>query len=81
MNASPMIIFMKYIVKKSEIYNIKKKLETKILNFISTEIEWRPLNNIVITKSKLDNVNELLENLEDDEDVQKVFTNLKIENN
>ena len=51
------------------------------LNFISTEIEWRSLNNIVITKSKLDNVNELLENLEDDEDVQKVFTNLKIENN
>ena len=67
--------------EKSEIYNIKKKLETKILNFISTEIEWRPLNNIVITKSKLDNVNELLENLEDDEDVQRVFTNLKIENN
>ena len=67
--------------EKSEIYNIKKKLETKILNFISTEIEWRPLNNIVITKSKLDNVNELLENLEDDEDVKKVFTNLKIENN
>ena len=67
--------------EKSEIYNIKKKLETKILNFISTEIEWRPLNNIVITKSKLDNVNELLENLEDDEDVQRVFTNLKIGNN
>ena len=66
---------------KSEIYNIKKKLETRILNFISTEIEWRPLNNTVITKNKLDNVNELLENLEDDEDVQKVFTNLKIENN
>ena len=67
--------------EKSEIYNIKKKLETKILNFISTEIEWRPLNNTVITKNKLDNVNELLENLEDDEDVQRVFTNLKIENN
>ena len=67
--------------EKSEIYNIKKKLETRILNFISTEIEWRPLNNTVITKNKLDNVNELLENLEDDEDVQRVFTNLKIENN
>ncbi len=67
--------------EKNEIYNIKKKLETKILNFISTEIEWRSLNNIVITKSKLDNVNELLENLQDDEDVQRVFTNLKIENN
>ena len=67
--------------EKSEIYNIKKKLETKILNFISTEIEWRPLNNTVITKNKLDNVNELLENLEDDEDVQRVFNNLKIENN
>ena len=28
---------------KNEIYNVKKELEKKINNFISTEIEWIPL--------------------------------------
>ena len=27
----------------NEIYNVKKKLEKKLNNFISTEIEWIPL--------------------------------------
>ena len=34
----------------SEIYNVKKNLEKKILNFISTEIEWVPLNSVDVTK-------------------------------
>ena len=29
----------------SEIYNVKKELEKKISNFISTGIEWIPLNS------------------------------------
>ena len=32
--------------EKSEIYNVKKKIENRIQNFISTEIEWKPLNNV-----------------------------------
>ena len=32
----------------NEIYNVKKKLEEKISNFISTEIEWIPLNSVDI---------------------------------
>tara|TARA_Y100001949_G_scaffold115553_1_gene98222 strand:- start:220 stop:879 length:660 start_codon:yes stop_codon:yes gene_type:complete len=36
--------------QKSEIYNVKKKIETKIQNFISTEIEWRPLNMLKLVK-------------------------------
>ena len=36
-------IFMKFI-QKEEIYKVKKKLEKKIQNFFSTEIEWIPLN-------------------------------------
>ena len=35
--------------QKSEIYNVKKKIETKIQNFISTEIEWRPLNSVEVS--------------------------------
>ena len=36
----------------NEIYNVKKELEKKISNFISTEIEWIPLNSVKISKDK-----------------------------
>ena len=67
--------------EKNEVYNIKKKLESKIQNFIFTGIEWRPLNSVKVTQSKFETANELLENLENNDDVQKVYTNLKLENN
>ena len=65
----------------SKIYNVKKKLESIIQNFISTEIEWIPLNSIEVSKDKVETVIEFLETLEDDDDVQSVYTNLKFENN
>ena len=65
---------------KNEIYNVKKGLEKKILNFISTEIEWIPLNSIEISKDKQDSVIEFLENLEENDDVQNVFSNVKFKN-
>jgi transcriptional/translational regulatory protein YebC/TACO1 len=34
----------------NEIYNVKKKLETVVANFISTEIEWVTLNNANVDK-------------------------------
>ena len=34
--------------EKDEIYNIKKKIEKDVQNFISTDIEWIPINNIKI---------------------------------
>ena len=34
--------------KKNDIYKIKKKLELKVKNFISTEIEWIPFNLILL---------------------------------
>ena len=64
---------------KSEIYNVKKRLEDKIQNFISTEIEWIPVNNIKIKKDKLEEVSEFIERLEEDEDVQNVYTNFSFE--
>jgi len=67
--------------EKNEVYNIKKKLESKIQNFIFTGIEWRPLNSVKVALSKFETANELLENLENNDDVQKVYTNLKLENN
>ena len=62
---------------KSEIYNVKKKLEKNINNFLSTDIEWMPINNIEISKEEKDDAVKFLEILEDDDDVQNIYTNLK----
>ena len=65
----------------SDIYNVKKKLETVVTNFISTEIEWIALNNADVKKDKQESVIEFLETLEDDDDVQNVFSNANFGNN
>ena len=61
---------------KNEIYNIKRDLEKTIKNFISTDICWLPINSVEAKGEKLKMVSEFLEELEEDEDVQKVYTNL-----
>ena len=61
----------------NEIYNVKKKLEEKISNFISTEIEWIPLSSVEISKDRQDDIIQFLETLEDDDDVQNIYTNVK----
>ena len=65
----------------SDIYNVKKKLETTVSNFISTEIEWIALNSANVNKDKQETIIEFLESLEDDDDVQNVFSNANFENN
>ena len=67
--------------EKSEIYKIKKKLEDKIPNFISTEIEWVPLNSVEVDKNQVEATTDFLENLEEDDDVQNVYANIKFRNN
>ena len=65
----------------SEIYNVKKDLEKIISNFISTEIEWVPIISVIITNDKKNDVIEFLENLEEDDDVQSVFSNVNLRSN
>ena len=65
----------------SDIYNVKKKLETVVANFISTEIEWVALNNTIVEKDKQETVINFLESLEDDDDVQSVYSNINFKNN
>ena len=64
---------------KNEIYNVKKELEKKISNFISTEIEWVPLNSVKVTKDKNDDLINFFETLEDDDDVQNIYSNAELE--
>jgi YebC/PmpR family DNA-binding regulatory protein len=65
----------------NEIYNVKKKLEVTIANFISTEIEWLPINSVDVVKDREETAIEFLETLEDDDDVQNVFSNVNFGNN
>ena len=64
----------------NEIYNVKKKLEEKIENFISTEIEWIPLNSVKVSNDNKQSILDFLETLEEDDDVQRVYSNLEFEN-
>ena len=67
--------------KMSEIYNVKKNLEKIIVNFISTEIEWIPLNDVNIGKDGKDAIIEFFDILEDDDDVQNIYSNVNLGNN
>ena len=61
----------------TEVYNVKKELEKKVNNFISTKIEWIPLNKIEISKDKHQELIDFFETLEDDDDVQNIFSNVE----
>ena len=68
-------IFHEIHCPMNEIYNVKKELEKEIDNFISTEIEWIPLNNIQVSKEKNDELINFFELLEEDDDVQNIYSN------
>jgi len=63
---------------KDKIYNIKNLLEKNINNFLSTEIEWIPINNVEIYKEEKEDIIKFLESLREDDDVQNVFSNAVI---
>jgi len=64
----------------NEIYEVKKKLENEIPNFVSTELEWLPLNLVSLNGDNKGNMIKFLEALDDEDDVQNIFTNAKFEN-
>ena len=69
------------ITRKENFYKVKLEIEKKIQDFISSGIEWLPKNKISLNKEKIKSVLDFLERLEDDDDVQHVYANLKIDNN
>ena len=69
------------ITSKENFYKVKTGIEKKIQNFISSGIEWLPLNKILLDQEKTKSVLNFLDLLEEDDDVQKVYANIEIENN
>ena len=59
---------------------LKKKLENKISNFLSTKIEWIPINLVNLVGEDKENMIKFLEKLDDNDDTQNIFTNAKFEN-
>ena len=68
------------ITLKENFYKVKIEIEKKIKEFLSSGIEWLPLNKIVLDQEKTKLVISFLEILEDDDDVQHVYANLDINN-
>ena len=63
----------------NEIYEVKKKFEKVIISFLSTEIEWLPINTVSLKGEENQNMTKFLETLEDEDDVQNVYTNVNFE--
>ena len=61
-------------------FKVKKLLENEINYFISTRIEWIPIVFIEINKNEKDDIISFLEIIEDDDDVQNVYSNVKFIN-
>jgi YebC/PmpR family DNA-binding regulatory protein len=60
----------------SDFGNMQKILEDKGINPISAEVEWIPSTTVPLSDTQAEDVSKLIERLEQDEDVQKVFHNM-----
>jgi len=56
--------------------NLQKALEDKNMHPISAELEWIPTTTVPMTDEQAEDVSKLIERLEEDEDVNKVFHNM-----
>jgi YebC/PmpR family DNA-binding regulatory protein len=56
--------------------NMQKALEEKNITPISAEVEWIPSTTVPLNDEQAEDVSKLIEKLEQDDDVQKVFHNM-----
>lgn len=55
---------------------MQKALEDKSITPLSAEIEWIPQSTVPVTEEQAEDVSKLIEKIEQDEDVSKVFHNM-----
>ncbi|MEO6541440.1 MAG: YebC/PmpR family DNA-binding transcriptional regulator [Ferruginibacter sp.] len=61
----------------NEYGNMSKALEEKKIEVISAELSWIPANTMELSEEQSNDVLKLVDHLEQDDDVQKVYHNLK----
>ena len=71
--------FHEIITLKENFYKVKVEIEKKVQDFVSSGIEWLPINKILLDQEKTKSVLNFLEILEDDDDVQYVYANLEVD--
>jgi len=74
-------LYHEVITLKGNFYKVKIEIEKIIKEFYSSGIEWIPINKILLDQEKTQSVLNFLELIEDDDDVQNVYTNIEINNN
>ncbi len=63
--------------KFNEYGNMSKALEEKKIEIISAELTWIPANTMELSEDQANDVLKMVDHLEQDDDVQKVYHNLK----
>ena len=66
------------ITNKDDFYKIKNNIKNSIKNIVYSGIEWRANNFIDIPKEESKEFENMLEMLQEDDDIQKVFHNCKL---
>ena len=56
--------------------NLQKALEDKNIHPISAQLEWIPTTTVPVSDEQAEDISKLIERLEEDEDVNKVFHNM-----
>ena len=67
--------FHEIITKKEDFYKVKNELQKLKKNFLYSGIEWRAKNFVSLRKEESLELENMLELLQDDDDVQKIFHN------
>jgi len=69
--------FHEIFCSKEQFYKVKTVIEKKVDNFIHSGIEWHALNELDLKEDQYKSAVNLLETLEENDDVQNVYANLK----
>jgi YebC/PmpR family DNA-binding regulatory protein len=72
-NGEPILVLR---VGFTDFGNMQKALEEKSISPITAELEWIPSTTVPVNDAQAEDVSKLIEKLEQDEDVQKVFHNM-----
>lgn len=67
--------------KKEEFNSVREEIEKKIKDFSFAGLIWNPLSKVNLDKETFTKVINFLDQIEDDDDVQNVFTNFEVDEN
>jgi len=69
--------FHEIITNKEDFYRVKTEAEKLIKSLTYSDIEWRPKSPMILKNGEEKEIESMLELLEEEDDVQKVFHNCK----